>query len=51
MITFPKNLRKMSSEKQTKNLDIIIDKDECKKIFKELKLTGLQLHLAENSLL
>ncbi|GIR56139.1 MAG: hypothetical protein CM15mP63_1440 [Gammaproteobacteria bacterium] len=23
----------------------------CKKIFKELKLTGLQLHLAENSLL
>ena len=38
-------------KKQTKNLDIIIDKDECKKIFKELNLTGLQLHLAENSLL
>ena len=28
-----------------------MDEDESIKIFKELKLTGLQLHLAENSLL
>ena len=39
------------SKKLSKNLDLIVDEDESIKIFKELKLTGLQLHLAENSLL
>ena len=47
----PKKSKENALKKQTKNLDMIIDKDVCKKIFKELKLTGLQLHLAENSLL
>lgn len=47
----PKKSKENALKKQTKNLDIIIDKDICKKIFKELNLTGLQLHLAENSLL
>ena len=47
----PKESKENALKKQTKNLDITIDKDICKKIFKELNLTGLQLHLAENSLL
>ena len=47
----PKESKENNLKKLIKNHDIVVDEDTSKKIFKKLKLTGLQLHLAENSLL